>query len=59
MIFVYTNDNSKIFRNTSLISRNIDIIYSKVVSKIADIVSIAKSEYLFYSVLKVFSKICL
>jgi hypothetical protein len=58
IIFVYINDNSKILRNASFISRNINIICSKIVSKIADIVSIAKSEYLFRPVLKVFSKVC-
>jgi hypothetical protein len=57
MIFVYTDDDNKILRNTSSISWNIDTIYSKIVSKIANIVNITKSEYLFRPVLKVFSKI--
>jgi hypothetical protein len=59
MIFVYINDNSKILRNASSISRNINIICSKIVSKIADIISIIKSEYFFRLILKVFSKIYL
>jgi hypothetical protein len=59
IIFVYADDDSKILRNTSFISRNINIICSKVVSEIANIVSIIKSECLFRPVLKVFSEICL
>jgi hypothetical protein len=59
MIFVCTDDDSKIFRNTFPISWYINIICSKMVSKIADIVSITKSECLFCLVLKVFSEICL
>jgi hypothetical protein len=59
IIFVYTDDNNKIFRNASPISRNINIIYSKMVSKIADIISIIKSKYFFRLVLKIFSEVCL
>jgi hypothetical protein len=59
MIFVYTNDDSKILRNTSLIFWNINIIYLKMFSKIANIVNITKNECLFRPVLKVFSKIYL
>jgi hypothetical protein len=44
IILIYTNDDSKIFRNTSFISWYINIIYSKMVSKIANIVNIIKSE---------------
>jgi hypothetical protein len=59
MIFVYINDDSKILRNAFSISWNINIICSKVVSEIANIVNITKSEYLFRPVLKIFSEICL
>jgi hypothetical protein len=59
IIFVYINDDSKILRNTSSIFWYINTIYSKIVSEIANIVSIIKGEYLFRLVLKVFSKICL
>jgi hypothetical protein len=59
IIFVYTDDDSKILRNTSSISWNINTIYSKVISEIANIVSIIKGECLFRPVLKVFSKVCL
>jgi hypothetical protein len=59
MIFVCANDDSKILRNTFSISWNINIIYSKMVSKIANIVNIIKGECLFRSVLKVFSEVCL
>jgi hypothetical protein len=57
IIFVCTNDDSKVFRNTSPISRNINTIYSKMVSKIANIINIIKSECLFRPVLKIFSEI--
>jgi hypothetical protein len=59
IIFVCIDDDNKIFRNTSFIFWNINIIYSKVVSEIANIVNIIKSEYLFRPVLKVFSEVCL
>jgi hypothetical protein len=59
IIFVCINDDSKVFRNTSSISRNINIICSKMVSEIANIVNIIKNECFFRLVLKVFSKICL
>jgi hypothetical protein len=59
IIFVCINDDNKILRNTFPIFRNINIIYSKIVSEIANIVSIIKNEYLFRPVLKVFSEIYL
>jgi hypothetical protein len=59
MIFVCIDDDSKIFRNTFSIFWYIDIICSKMVSEIANIVSIIKGECLFRLVLKVFSEICL
>jgi hypothetical protein len=58
MIFVCVDDDSKVLCNTSPISRNIDIICSKMVSEITNIVSIIKGECLFRLVLKIFSKVC-
>jgi hypothetical protein len=59
MIFVYTDDDSKIFRNTFPIFWNINIICSKVVLEIANIVNIIKGKYLFRLILKIFSKVYL
>jgi hypothetical protein len=59
IIFVYIDDDSKILRNTFFIFWYINIICSKMVSEIANIVSIIKGEYLFRPVLKVFSEIYL
>jgi hypothetical protein len=59
IIFVYTDDDSKILRNTSPISWYINIIYSKIVSEFTNIINIIKNKYLFRLILKVFSKIYL